>query len=196
MRERKNQKVRELIHICSEAAEEGIMKEHACKGFSLVELIIVIAIMAILAATIAPALIRYIEKSREATDQDACDEIWRVINNELVGDDQVFSMSTNVTFKVTVDKNGTTFSCPGSAAGSGNNYAGYDGGQAGFKRHVEDVMAGMGIKPDASNAYHSSDLKVKCKKVHESATPSASDPVAYSIVLTPDGVATKYIYFK
>lgn len=41
-------------------------------GFSLVELIIVIAIMSILAAAIAPALIRYIDKSRKAVDvQDA-----------------------------------------------------------------------------------------------------------------------------
>ncbi len=38
------------------------------RGFSLVELIIVIAIMAILAAAIAPALIRYIDKSRKADD--------------------------------------------------------------------------------------------------------------------------------
>ena len=41
------------------------------KGFSLVELIIVIAIMAILAAAIAPALIRYIDKSRRADDVTA-----------------------------------------------------------------------------------------------------------------------------
>ena len=41
------------------------------KGFSLVELIIVIAIMAILAAAIAPALIRYIDKSRKADDVTA-----------------------------------------------------------------------------------------------------------------------------
>lgn len=34
------------------------------KGFSLVELIIVIAIMAVLAAALAPQLIKYIEKSR------------------------------------------------------------------------------------------------------------------------------------
>ena len=42
------------------------------KGFSLVELIIVIAIMAILAAAIAPALIRYIDKSRKADDLFRC----------------------------------------------------------------------------------------------------------------------------
>ena len=44
------------------------MKKTNNKGFSLVELIIVIAIMAILAGAIAPALIRYIDKSRKSND--------------------------------------------------------------------------------------------------------------------------------
>ena len=38
------------------------------KGFSLVELIIVIAIMAIIAGALAPTLIKYIEKSKRAKD--------------------------------------------------------------------------------------------------------------------------------
>ena len=45
------------------------------KGFSLTELIIVIAIMAILSAAIAPAVIRYIEKARKARDVEVAQTI-------------------------------------------------------------------------------------------------------------------------
>lgn len=43
-------------------------KEMNNKGFSLVELIIVIAIMVILVAVLAPQYLRYVEKSRVSTD--------------------------------------------------------------------------------------------------------------------------------
>ncbi len=45
------------------------------KGFSMVELIIVIAIMAILAGAIAPTLIKYVNKSRMSADIRNANEI-------------------------------------------------------------------------------------------------------------------------
>lgn len=45
------------------------------KGFSLIELIIVIAIMAVLVAIIAPNLTKYLKKSKEQTNTKNLDEI-------------------------------------------------------------------------------------------------------------------------
>lgn len=54
------------------------------KGFSLVELIIVIAVMAILAGALAPMLIKYIEKSRRSTDLQTADSIQGALQRVLV----------------------------------------------------------------------------------------------------------------
>ncbi len=51
------------------------MKKMNNKGFSLVELIVVIAIMAVLVGVLAPTLIKNVEKSRESTDLQNVEEI-------------------------------------------------------------------------------------------------------------------------
>lgn len=45
------------------------------KGFSLVELIIVIAIMAVLVAVLAPQYMKFVERGRAASDRDNVDAI-------------------------------------------------------------------------------------------------------------------------
>ena len=89
------------------------------KGFSLVELIIVIAIMAILAAAIAPALIRYIDKSRKSDDVAAAETVGTAVNAALANEDAYSEVAASMDGSTTV----WTFA-GGAALTSTNTFSG------------------------------------------------------------------------
>lgn len=72
------------------------------KGFSLVELIIVIAIMAILAGILAPQFIKYISKSRVSTDIQNAQQMATALSAEFADT----ARTTEVT-EQTVSSDGT-----------------------------------------------------------------------------------------
>lgn len=58
-------------------------KEMNNKGFSLVELIIVIAIMAVLMGVLAPQYLKYVKKSKISTDITNAENIATAVNAEI-----------------------------------------------------------------------------------------------------------------
>jgi type IV pilus assembly protein PilA len=71
------------------------------KGFSLVELIIVIAIMAVLMAVLAPQLIKYVEKSRVQADNTAASELLNAVKIAVTNEDIYELLPTTVAQTVT-----------------------------------------------------------------------------------------------
>ena len=80
------------------------------KGFSLVELIIVIAIMAILIGVMAPQLLKYVERSRQSKDVQAVDTIHTAIVTAML-DPAVTDAPTSETYNSLDDLYKDTTNC-------------------------------------------------------------------------------------
>lgn len=122
------------------------MKRTDNKGFSLIELIIVIAIMAILVAVIAPNLTKYLAKSKKSADAKNLDEFHNAVliaaSEAIMSEPPVnviASGATNATyvFKYDAASSKTVF----DAGDSRNSNA-----VAGFANLVLDIVGNSKIK--------------------------------------------------
>ncbi|MBQ6888622.1 MAG: prepilin-type N-terminal cleavage/methylation domain-containing protein [Lachnospiraceae bacterium] len=93
------------------------------KGFSLVELIIVIAIMAVLMVVLAPQLLRYVENSRLQRDNSAISEIANAVEIACANEDVAEELTGTVTITaapVGGTDNNQRFTLTGITDGAGN----------------------------------------------------------------------------
>ena len=113
------------------------MKKMNNKGFSLIELIIVIAIMAILVAIIAPNLTKYLGKSKAKTDQKNLDEVKQQVQNAI--SDASTDEVAVPTGTLTVEASGSTVTVTGGDGGS-------------FDSILETVLKGTNTKSKVTPA--------------------------------------------
>ena len=163
-------------------------KKRDNKGFSLVELIIVIAIMAVLTAILAPQLLRYVERSRQAKDATTLDEVQRAISIALADEGTWTAIaSTTGTFTATY-RNGTGAGATATLTFTG----GADAANNAFAAEVHRTLGGS----NSTNVVSGLPMLVSRARLNGNTTVTPQNPagaVVFTITLTDGNVNVRYV---
>lgn len=124
-------------------------------GFSMVELIVVIAIMAVLVGLLAPTMIGNIEKARESTDLQNLDSIRQAVVNAMAEED-IYKETTGAV---------STGSSYATYVVFGTNVSGaaitVNSGFPKLSSKFQEIMNSGVLKPLSSSAGKSGNLEVR-----------------------------------
>ena len=179
--------------------------ENKNSGFSLVELIVVIAIMAVLTSVLAPSLLSYVEKSRMQKDDSAMGEVTNSIKLALA-DQNVYDecLRYNVTdnYSCYIDSEATTYNdakykvldkCKNTSGAGAHDHNAASGAAApdadGDNFHYNDTtrlkdevayipagrMRGMTLTFTSAGGANSAEFKMGTAKVNKISTKSSSN---------------------
>ena len=129
------------------------------KGFTLVELVIVVAILAILVGILAPQYTKYVEKSRQAADVSNLENIVEAFKVAAADVDYDMIPATAATeFAITITKDGTTIKTDANAPSGTNGWAAALKEYSGYTFTSDNPNANLKIK---SSKWVTDDKKVK-----------------------------------
>ena len=94
------------------------------KGFSLVELIVVVLIMAIIAVSLAPQVMKWVENARVATDRQTADSVVSIARLALTDKDAYAAVvgTGGSEYTITINNSGCTIKKGGSTPTAGDAF--------------------------------------------------------------------------
>lgn len=120
------------------------------KGFSLVELIIVIAIMVALIAVMAPAFVKYVQKSRDAAISTASEDFAQAVKTAII--DPEFDYEFKTSYEVSCKDGALVVKAENTELTSSDKLIQFAGCEVGKKMGKSNLVGTIKITTDSAGA--------------------------------------------